>query len=263
MPSSSGTGDRSRLIKRIEGPNKWNKARRRKVKAAAWAIGTAVLVAVITDALTGIGTAGLRAIWARVTNAEPVVVHSEVFLHECHAWVIPGGGPGHQPMPREVTQSEENYRSWIREHDAVQGHATTVGLTIRGGSSNAVVLQELRVRVLERRKPAQGTEVSKRCEGGDGVDPRLYQVDLDADHPVPRPVRAESADEEAPVTFPYRVTHRDPEVIRVEASTANCYCRWQLELVYVDGEQERVKVIDDNGRPFRTTALPATPSGRG
>lgn len=215
----------------------------------------AVLVGLVINALTGIGTMGLRAVWARVADAEPVVVHSTVQTDSCDAWVIPGGKPGSKRLPSEAYRSDEDYRTWIREHNAVQADLTMVELTIRGGSSDAVVLQDLRIRVLDRSQPFQGTVVDNNCGGP--LPPRRYKANLDAADPVLQPDRDPFTEDEPPVTFPYRVTNADAEVIRVVANTRACYCKWVLELVYIDGEREHVKRINDGGIPFRTTAVPS------
>lgn len=157
-------------------------------------------------------------------------------------------------MPAATTRSEEKMRAWLRGRGAVDLEDTTVELTIRGRSGRAVVLQEIRVRIVERRAAAAGKQINNRC-GGDPLPPRLYHVDLDADRPTARPVRERGSlhgDLAAP--FPYKVTNADPEVIRVVAKTLKYDCRWVVELVYVDGDKEFVKVIDDHGKPFRTVA---------
>ncbi|MFI0366665.1 hypothetical protein ACH35V_02230 [Actinomadura sp. 1N219] len=142
--------------------------------------------------------------------------------------------------------------TWLRRNKAVDAGDTTVELTLRGRSGTALVLKEIRVRIVQRQAPVPAMAISNRC-GGDPLPPRLYKVDLDAVRPVARPVRDAGELQGAPaVPFPYKVTNADPEVIRVLAVTDAYDCRWTLELVYVDGDKELVKVIDDHGKPFRT-----------
>lgn len=254
-------GVRSLQQRGTEAPkDRAGRRRRRGSKIITAAFGTAVLVGVVTNALTGIGSAAVRAVWAKLTNAGPVVVHSAVALDPCGAWVLPDGQPGRRLLPRGVSDSQDSYRAWVRQHHAVQAGTTIVNLAIRGGSSDAVVLQDLRVRILDRSEPVRGTVVQAECGGP--LQVRHYSVNLDNQNPVLRPGYNPVSDRRLTpaVTFPYRVTHADPEVMRVVAFTDGCDCTWVLELVYVDGQQQRVMRIDDDGQPFRTAVLRQQPA---
>lgn len=228
----------------------------KRLRKAAWAGAAAVLVAVITNSLTGVISTGIRAVTERVTDGEPLIVHPELVSSTCGGWVVPGRKPTPHPsrLPADI-QSDESLRAWLRSTNAVDLGVTTVELTIRGRSGTAVVLQGIRVKVVgPRRKPIVGAEVTNGC--GSALPLRLYQADLDAAQPVAKPV------DNHVVPFPYRVTHGDPEVILVSAETRACDCSWVLELVYVDGDQEKVKVIDNHGKPFRTTGSAKKPPSK-
>ena len=231
--------------------------RRTRVRTATWGIVAGILIATVTDSLTGVLTTGLRTVWSRVAAEDPIVVHSTVLTSECgESWVVPAGRTA-PPAPDPRYHSNEEVRAWAREAGAVEAGDTKIQLTIRGGSSNAVVLQELRVRAVGQDPPVRGTaQNGAPCGGPLGIRP--YAVNLDDARPVAVAVLRPPSDfdDDAPVSFPYKVTHADPEVIRLVASTDRCDCRWIIELVYVDGDEQHVMRIDNAGKPFRTTALP-------
>ena len=227
------------------------RARVRRMGKAVWAVIAAVLVTAVTDSLTGVVTAGIRSGWEHVTSGEPLEVHSRIAPPQCgDPWVVPDGKRGSQHFPSQLFEDDDRTVDWLRARHAIERDHTTVELTIRGRSGTAVVLTAMRVRIVRRNAPLQGTEFSFPCGGT--VPVRVYQANLDENAPVAR--AANGSTKAKP--FPYQVTQSDPEVFRVTAVTAKCDCQWRLELAYVDGEKAHVKVVDDHGQPFRTTADP-------
>ncbi|WP_315904099.1 helix-turn-helix transcriptional regulator [Streptomyces sp. CBG31] len=61
------------------------------------------------------------------------------------------------------------------------------------------------------------------------------------------------------VSFPYRVSASDPEVLLVTARAARCDCDWVAELRWSGGGRSGTVRIDDGGRPFRTSGAPGRP----
>jgi hypothetical protein len=65
------------------------------------------------------------------------------------------------------------------------------------------------------------------------------------------------------------VSAEDPEVLLVTARTGGCDCRWYLELDWSSQGRTGTVRVDDDGRPFRTSAVEGLPryvydtSGRG
>ncbi|MFE7131358.1 hypothetical protein ACFVIM_10895 [Streptomyces sp. NPDC057638] len=95
---------------------------------------------------------------------------------------------------------------------------------------------------------------------GGAMTPRRFDLDLDAARPAVRPVPGSDAGAVIPaVSFPYRVSVRDPEVFLVTARTVDCDCDWYLELEWSGGDRSGVVRIDDGGRPFRTSGTRGGP----
>ncbi|MEV6759341.1 helix-turn-helix domain-containing protein [Streptomyces sp. NPDC051105] len=151
--------------------------------------------------------------------------------------------------------------TWAATQNAVHGRDTIVQISVQGRSSTAVVLEDLRVRVVGRAAPAPGIAYSMADGCGGGLTPRYFDVGLDKDRPLARPVAGEGPDGQTVSTMrlPYRVSSTDPEVLRVNARTEGCDCRWYLELDWSSQGRSGTVRIDDHGRPFRTSSIKGLP----
>ncbi len=226
------------------------------------AVLTAILTAAVTDAVTGVLTNGLRGGWERVTGGQALVLNVTVRPMPGEAcgsqWLLP---PGAGPVPDEDAFPPARLVAWARSRGGTPLPAPTVELTVRGRTGDVVVLRELRATVLERRPVPTGEMATVGCGGDLAV--RTFGANLDDEPPVLQPLGGSTPGDVPPVRFPYRVTSSDAEVIRVRAFTGNCDCRWVLDLVYVDGGQERTLRVDDGGQPFRTVGSQPPPAPTG
>ncbi|MEO3751950.1 helix-turn-helix transcriptional regulator [Streptomyces sp. B6B3] len=172
-----------------------------------------------------------------------------------HRYLVDGPVDEVPPPP-----TEQDARAWAESVDAVHGEGTLVEITLQGRSSTAVVLQALHVRVVERAAPARGNVLRMNDGCGGALTPRFFDVDLDAARPVARSVAGNDTGTEIPaVTFPYRVSADDPEVLLVDARTVDCDCRWYLELEWSSQGRSGSVRIDDHGSPFRTSGVEGLP----
>ncbi|MFJ8047106.1 helix-turn-helix domain-containing protein [Streptomyces luteogriseus] len=168
-----------------------------------------------------------------------------------HDYVItkPPGQVPPPPVPQDAGV-------WAASQNAVHGGETLVQLTVQGRTDTAVVLEALRVRVMGRTAPAQGNAYAMGRGCGGSITPRSFDVNLDKDRPIARAVSGSDTGTPIPaVRMPYRVSARDPEVLLVNARTQGCDCRWYLELDWSSQGRTGTVRIDDDGRPFRTTAI--------
>ncbi|MFM9695118.1 helix-turn-helix domain-containing protein [Streptomyces europaeiscabiei] len=150
--------------------------------------------------------------------------------------------------------------AWAATQQAVHGRNTIVEITVQGRKSAAVVLTALRVRVVGRTAPAEGNAYAMDQGCGGRVSPRYFDVDLDKNRPIARPVDGADLDTPLPaVRFPYSVSAEDSEVLTVSAQTETCDCLWYLELEWSSEGRTGTVRIDDNGRPFRTTGIKGLP----
>jgi hypothetical protein len=151
--------------------------------------------------------------------------------------------------------------AWAATQNAVHGRNTLVEISVQGKTSAAVVLESLRVRVVGRTAAlAQGNVYAMDRGCGGEMTPRYFGVDLDKDRPIAHPVPGSDMGTPIPaMRLPYRVSAEDPEVLLVTAETANCDCRWYLELEWSSQGRTGTVRIDDRGRPFRTTGIKGLP----
>ncbi|MFE5999315.1 helix-turn-helix domain-containing protein [Streptomyces sp. NPDC056454] len=179
-----------------------------------------------------------------------------VWRYGCgHAYLV-ARPPGAVPPP----PAEADAEGWAKALGAVHAGETGVRITLQGTGEQAVVLEALRIRVVSRREPAEGRvhRMSSGCGGA--LTPRMFDVDLDAERPVARSVPGNDTGEPIPaVSFPYRVSASDPEVLLVTGRTARCDCDWVAELRWSGGGRSGTVRIDDDGRPFRTSGAPGRP----
>ncbi|MEU1047750.1 helix-turn-helix transcriptional regulator [Streptomyces sp. NPDC005897] len=183
-------------------------------------------------------------------------VNSQAWKLGCgHDYVI-AKPPGQVPPP----PAPQDAAPWAATQSAVHGGETLVQLSVQGRSDTAVVLEALRVRVVGRTAPAEGNAYAMDQGCGGSITPRSFAVDLDKDRPIARAVAGNDSGTPIPaVRMPYRVSAKDPEVLLVTAGTSSCDCRWHLELDWSSQGRTGTVRVDDDGRPFRTSAIEGLP----
>ncbi|MCL7430205.1 helix-turn-helix transcriptional regulator [Streptomyces sp. YS415] len=181
---------------------------------------------------------------------------SHVWSEGCgHDYVI-GEPPAQVPPP----PAPQDARAWAGAQGAVHGRETMVRISVQGRTSTAVILEALRVRVVGRAAPVEGNAYAMDHGCGGAVTPRSFDVDLDKDRPIARPVDGNDAGTTIPaMRLPYRVSAEDPEVLLVTARTEGCDCRWYLELDWSSQGRTGTLRIDDRGSPLRTTGIKGLP----
>ncbi|KUO16040.1 helix-turn-helix domain-containing protein [Streptomyces dysideae] len=183
-------------------------------------------------------------------------VNSQVWNQGCgHDYVI-DKPPAQVPPP----PTAQDAGTWAAAQDALHGRDTNVQISVQGRSSTAVVLEALRVRVVTRGAPVQGSSYSMDQGCGGALTPRFFSVNLDADRPVAHSEAGGDAEGPIPaIQMPYRVSAEDPEILLVTARTETCDCAWYLELDWSSQGRTGTVRIDDHGRPFRTTSIKGLP----
>ncbi|MEI5102310.1 helix-turn-helix transcriptional regulator [Streptomyces sp. PmtG] len=158
-------------------------------------------------------------------------------------YVIPRT-PGRLPAP----PNEQDAAGWVSAFGAVSAEQQEVKFTVQGTGKETVVLESLNVRVVDRSTPPGWNKYLMGFLGvgcGGDVPKHLFNVELDKGRPALVP---EGGD------FPYKVSESDPEAFYVTAFAKSRDVRWYLELEWSSGHRHGTLVIDDEGKPFRTTA---------
>jgi hypothetical protein len=142
----------------------------------------------------------------------------------------------------------EKFKEWARSRKAVYANRVAISFVAKSDMDEPTLVIGASVRVVERQKPLAGTHV---VPTGAGPGPnRIMFSDLDQD---PATVRVGAG-----WSFPLKVSRTDIEAFTVVPSTKNCYCRFVIDLRYVDPEgNTRTASMDDHGKPFELTSSSA------
>ncbi|GAA2724539.1 MULTISPECIES: helix-turn-helix transcriptional regulator [Streptomyces] len=174
----------------------------------------------------------------------------------CGSMYVTGRTPGEVPAPPEGNDA----RGWVTGMRAVAGGRMQIQVTVQGKGREAVVLHGLSVHVVDHTDPLEWTGYSMGEGCGGGLTPRTFDIDLDTDRPVAQPKPGVQGNIELPAAhFPFRVSSADPEVLDVVAHTDKRAVAWYLDLEWSSGARHGTFRIDDNGRPFRTSAVKSRP----
>ena len=189
----------------------------------------------------------------------------------CPAWVVPKTIEA-VPVPSSPIAFDEG---WAAAASGADADTTAVRITLQGSSDNAVDVQDVKVRTLNRAKPS-GVVVGGGPNCGAGLTPRHYHLDLDATHVTavaqagttvavdPNDASIQSRVPMPAVPFPYVISTKDLEEIDMTADTHTCWCEWVLELSWsASGHAGTTEITADgvtpHGRPFRTSASTGLP----
>jgi hypothetical protein len=185
-------------------------------------------------------------------------------LDHCTTWIL-DKPPAAVPLPdfkgAEVIERKDQ-ELWAGQVGAVTNNVT-ISLTLQGKFGSSVILRDLEVRMVAKRKPLTPSYVYFLGEGcGGGLSPRYFDVDLDVSRPTlkPFPGSDEAGNEIPAVDFPLKIANNDPEVLIISAETEACDCTWIYVLHWLHEGLEGSTVIDDNGQPFRVATFTGKPS---
>ncbi|MGW2592360.1 helix-turn-helix domain-containing protein [Streptomyces sp. NPDC001515] len=176
----------------------------------------------------------------------------------CGQFYLVDQDAGSVPPPPDNPKTS---RGWAKVLDGVDGGTMMLEVTVQGTSEQAVVLNALRVRVLSQRAPLQRSAFSMGEGCGSNIEPQSFKVDLDDSRPTLVPVAGMQADGPIPPkNFPFRVSSSDVEVFDIEAHVEGHDVSWVLELDWSSGGRTGTLVVDDGGKPFRTSSIAGRPT---
>jgi len=153
------------------------------------------------------------------------------------------------------------WSEWSPVSDGIRATPGLVLLTVQGVNTTQVVLNDIRVRTVQKRDPVAGLELSKEC-GGEGAY-RSLVANLDRDPPsvngeeagYSTPPEGEPEWSIKPVRFPYEVSATDAETFAIYAVTEDYDVDWVVEVDWVSAGESGTVVVDNGGKPFRTTSV--------
>ncbi|MFF7134463.1 MULTISPECIES: helix-turn-helix domain-containing protein [unclassified Streptomyces] len=179
------------------------------------------------------------------TDTVPVTVGIRPYVYDdpCSQHFLVDSGPEQVGPPA----TEQDARRWAGAYGAVSSGEQRIALTVQGTGEETVVLNALHVRFLSKGAPLAWNDYSMGVGCGGGVGTKSFDIDLDNGSPT---VTVKNGQRD----FPYKVSESDPEVFYVTARTKAHDVRWDLSLDWSSGSRSGTVHIDDEGRPFRTSA---------
>ncbi|WP_051856363.1 helix-turn-helix domain-containing protein [Streptomyces sp. NRRL B-1347] len=182
----------------------------------------------------------------------PITVSTQpqYWYDECGRPYLIKRPPNRLPSP----PTPQDAAGWVGAFDAVSAEKHDVKFTVQGTGKDTVVLESLNVRVVGRSDPPRWNKYLMGFLGvgcGGNVPKHTFNVKLDRGQPALVP----DGDD-----FPYKVSERDPETFYVFTTVKSRYVRWYLELEWSSGSRHGTVVIDDEGKPFRTSGAPDNPT---
>jgi hypothetical protein len=219
-------------------------------RAVAAVLAGAILGWAVTYFAPGIfswvkGVSGQSPIRVRVDNPQVGYLRNAAYLPP--GFVIP------RPIneldaPPESYRLEDRYK-WAYTRGGVDANTTEYDIVVQGRSASPVIIEGVRVNVLSRRPPVQGVHI--RDQGGDLVDVRALSIDLDKDPPE---LSLQDGYEGKKWNFPLQVSETEIEYIHVFAGTEKYDVEWTVSLDYSANDKRYSMIIDNGGKPFRTTS---------
>ncbi|MFD3916162.1 helix-turn-helix domain-containing protein [Streptomyces sp. NPDC058603] len=181
----------------------------------------------------------------------PVSVNTRPYAFEdpCSQHYLIDSPPEQIPPP----PTEQDAPGWVNALGGVASGGQFIELTVQGRSSDTVVLNALRVKIVKTDAPLPWNDYAMGVGCGGGVGTKSFAVNLDAARPSTVP-KAGQRD------FPYKVSESDPEVYYVSATATARDVSWYLELEWTSGDRRGTLRVDDNGKPFRTSGSEGRPS---
>ena len=236
----------------------WWKKPRNRVMAAVGAGVTAAVVPMISGLVTG-GAARIGAATGLSSPSAPLswtVAFDDGQLNACHGWTFP------QPLAAIPFHDMAGYgRSdgpadevWALQHGGVDEYSALFDITVQGKTDAAVVIRDLRVKVLSRKASLSGTRIVSETGCGAEVSVRYLSVDLSS--AKPELVLNNTDESTAAPAAEYTVSQSDPEVFAIEAyNWTTSGPRHDETYVYeFDWSQGSasgtVDVLAPDGRPF-------------
>ncbi|MFE6128219.1 helix-turn-helix domain-containing protein [Streptomyces sp. NPDC056437] len=174
----------------------------------------------------------------------------------CGQYFLLDQAPGEVPPP----PAPQDHRGWGRALGGVDAGGMRLQLTVTGKAQESVVLIAVHVRVVARKAPLAWQTYSMGEGCGSGITPQTFAVDLDKPRPIVRPVAGQQGDTVVPAKdFPYKVSSGDPQVLNLDLKTEAHDVSWYLEVDWSAGDRRGTVRVDDNGKPFRASAMKGRP----
>ncbi|POX42730.1 hypothetical protein C3486_03935 [Streptomyces sp. Ru73] len=154
----------------------------------------------------------------------------------------------------EQSGSGTKTQHWFRSRGGVDPYESDVQVVLEGLRQDPVRITDLSVRA-DCTAPLTGTLMLSPSAGADDS----VRIGVDLDSPRRVPYLRDTSGKKRPY-FPghtISLAEKEQVVLDLVATTARHYCSYTYRLTVLTQEGERSLDIDDHGKPFKVTAVPA------
>jgi hypothetical protein len=181
-------------------------------------------------------------------------------LTDCHRWIVPK--PIQDIPVYDASAGDEGL--WALKEGGVDVNTATYTVTVQGLTDAAVVIRDLRVKILSQDPATHGTTIENGDGCGGQITVRPYVVDLTESNPeLMTPTETGTLTPQEDV---YTVSKSDPEVFQLEAELGNHpgATPYTYSFIYqFDWSQGAasgtVEIRGPDGKPFRLTPFDTGP----
>lgn len=160
------------------------------------------------------------------------------------------------------TVGKPKYFDIVRKSaDSIEVNSVTTSIMLTNERDQDIKIVNIEPDIVERGKPWSGTIFCVPPQ--EGVPNLQMLFDLDSPNPIARTTN-EAMTEIGDPFFQSKtidVAKKGQETLAVRATTDRHFVAFRLRVTYVINQERKEAVIDDNGRPFRVTALNETSKG--
>lgn len=162
-----------------------------------------------------------------------------------------------RPDALQPDATEHEVYEWLKKAGGADFYETDIRLDALGSTGVTLSITAMSVVVVDRKAAPRSTLV--HYPTGGALDRDVLFIDLDADEPIA--VAAQTDDSGALVPLEstrflddrvVHVTPVSPWSARIVARSSADAVAWRLALAVAIGRKERVVLVDDGGKPFRT-----------
>lgn len=139
----------------------------------------------------------------------------------------------------------DGFQPWAHQHDGIDAGTTRLQIVLQGRSTSPLLITNARAVVVGEETPGPGIAV--QCPPAGDVELRPLSIDLEG------PGRQAVYESTTGRDFGFTLAEGEIESFLITATARTATYSWNLELTVVVGDESRTVLIDDGGRPFRTT----------
>lgn len=265
-PGSNRRVAGSRRSRTAQPPKQPPERQRGRKRVIVWVggIATAGLGTLIAAIMTGLGNAAVAHITspqAAAATGSPVkldLVTLQPELGDTHVLAQPLVLSASQLGGlNDLDQGTPAYEAWFAAHGAVDAGQTRIEIVLEGNRTEPVRIIDMQP-VTTCSAPLNGT-LFYSPPAGDDTSTQLF-VNLDSPSSEPSYIASApdgniTSGSDFFGTYTVSLKQAEQYTFNVVASTVSHYCSFTLAMTVLDAGHTVVENIDDNGKPFRVTAV--------